>query len=142
MLACCCVLACCVSVTLSDYHLKLDLLRCSLDKLRDTKPRLNGLGWFMRLMVGQVPMTLHKNADRLRFKDEYNKFKSRTTLLYIIGPIVQILALWMQNTSWGVSSTTMDLLLKAHQLWLLYYYLTLSLRENILLANGSAILHW
>lgn len=35
-----------------------------------------------------------------------------------------------------------ELLLKIHQLWLLYYYLTLSLRENILLANGSDILHW
>lgn len=57
------------SVVLSDYHLKLDLLRCSLDKLRDTKPRTD-LGWFMRLMVGQVPMQLWKHADRMKFKDE------------------------------------------------------------------------
>jgi hypothetical protein len=54
----------------------LDLLRCSLDKLRDTKPRTD-LGWFMRLMVGQVPMQLWKHADRMKFKDEVRMRGSR-----------------------------------------------------------------
>ena len=33
-------------------------------------------------------------------------------------------------------------LFQLHQLWLLYYYFTLSLRENILYANGSSMKRW
>ena len=33
-------------------------------------------------------------------------------------------------------------LFQLHQLWLLYYYFTLSLRENILYANGSSMKSW
>ena len=33
-------------------------------------------------------------------------------------------------------------LFQLHQLWLLYYYFTLSLRENILYANGSSMKKW
>jgi len=140
---------------LSDYRLKLGLLRTSLDRLRDTKPRID-LGWFMRLMVGRVPMTLWKHGDRIRFKDEYNKFKARTTLIFIMWPLVQLLlhvcapepgAQWRGSVpglcfGFSLSTHSSELLLQAHQLWLLYYYTTLSLRENILLANGSDILHW
>lgn len=127
------------SAALSDYRLKLDLLRRALDKLRDTKPRTN-LGLFMRLMLGQVNMSLWKNADRIRFKDEYNKFKSRTTFVFILWPLAQLVLL-LFGARLGLP-TASDMLLKAHQLWLLYYYTTLSLRENILLANGSDIMHW
>ena len=69
---------------------------------------------------------------------KYNKFKSRTTLIFILFPLIQLAAGWFLK----LDSTSCDLLLKAHQLWLLYYYTTLSLRENILWANGSDILHW
>ena len=34
------------------------------------------------------------------------------------------------------------MLFQLHQLWLLYYYFTLSLRENILYANGSSMKSW
>jgi hypothetical protein len=142
---------------LSDYRLKLGLLRTSLDRMRDTKPRGDGLGLFMRLMVGRVPMTLWKHGDRIRFKDEYNKFKGRTTLIFLLWPLVQLALhmcaaedglLWSASSTrgacfgWSLSAHSSELLLQAHQLWLLYYYTTLSLRENILLANGSDILHW
>jgi hypothetical protein len=70
---------------------------------------------------------------------EYNKFKSRTTLLFLLGPLLQLGLMYLWPAFWKSQG---ELLLKIHQLWLLYYYLTLSLRENILLANGSDILHW
>ena len=57
------------SFSLTDYRLKLKLLKSSLDKLRETKPRINN-GMFVRLMLGQVNMVLWKQADRIRFKGE------------------------------------------------------------------------
>lgn len=71
--------------------------------------------------------------------DEYNKFKSRTTLLFLMWPCIQLLIKYFIPGLWKEQG---ELILKVHQLWLLYYYVTLSLRENILLANGSGILHW
>lgn len=82
---------------------------------------------------------LHASLPLSRTPDEYNKFKSRTTLLFLMWPVSQLLLMWLLPGFW---SSQGNLLLKVHQLWLLYYYLTLSLRENILLANGSDILHW
>lgn len=122
----------------NDYHLKLELLKSSLDKLRDTKPRIDN-GLFVRLILGRVNMALWKQADRINFKDEYNKFKSRTTMQFILYPAIQLIALFFFPQFWSQHG---DLALKLHQCWLLYYYLTLSLRENILLVNGSDILHW
>ena len=60
--------------------------------------------------------------------------------MFILWPLAQLLLL-LFGESFGLPSAS-DMLLKAHQLWLLYYYTTLSLRENILLANGSNIMQW
>jgi hypothetical protein len=53
---------------LHDYRLKLQLLKSSLDKLKETKPRIDN-GLFVRLMYGRVNIALWKQADRLMFKD-------------------------------------------------------------------------
>lgn len=127
-----------VAHALPDYRLKLTLLKSSLDKLRDTKPRIDN-GIFVRLMMGRVNLTLWKQADKINFKDEYNKFKSRTTMLFILWPCLQLALIYLWPALWSRQG---ELVMKTHQLWMLYYYLTLSLRENFLLANGSAILHW
>ena len=126
------------SPLLVDYGLKMNLLKQCLDKLRDTKPKVDN-GLFMRLMMGRVNMSLWKNADRMMFKDEYNKFKHRTTILFILFPLCQMVLALVNPTLWESQG---ELILKIHQLWLLYYYLTLSIRENLVLANGSDILHW
>ena len=60
--------------------------------------------------------------------------------MFILWPLAQLVLL-LFGARLGLP-TASDMLLKAHQLWLLYYYTTLSLRENILLANGSDIMHW
>jgi len=126
--------------SLTSLRLQLRLAKCSLDQLRDTRPRTDH-GLFMRLMLGKVGMTLWKQADRVHFKDEYNKFKARTTLIYILWPLIQLVLLYGVSPSSSLHSAA-PFILQLHQLWLLYYYTTLSLRENILLANGSAIMHW
>lgn len=53
---------------LHDYRLKLQLLKSALDKLKETKPRIDN-GLFVRLMYGRVNIALWKQADRLMFKD-------------------------------------------------------------------------
>ena len=71
--------------------------------------------------------------------------------MFIIWPFIQLAIELCGTESFGgsgmcfgfsLSTYYIELLLQAHQLWLLYYYTTLALRENILLANGSDILHW
>jgi len=85
---------------------------------------------FVRFMLGKVSVKMWKKSEQLLFRDEYNKFKLRTTWIFILWPLLQLFAF------------SHPLVWTAHQLWLLYYYMSLSLRENILQANGSNIHNW
>jgi hypothetical protein len=123
---------------ISEFQLKLSHLKGELDKLRDTKPQINN-GLFIRLLLGQVNMRLWKQSDRIRFKDEYNKFKTRTTLVFILFPLIQLSLRFFTPDFYDEYWLHFC---RFHHMWLIYYYLTLSIREIILLVNGSAILLW
>ncbi|KAF2071748.1 hypothetical protein CYY_006933 [Polysphondylium violaceum] len=85
---------------------------------------------FVRLFLGQVNVKHYREFEKFRLKQEYEKFKKKTNPQFIL--FVVLLLLYPHSsfitTSW--------------QIWLLYYYVTLALRENILLVNGSAIKPW
>ncbi|KAM9969860.1 hypothetical protein ACTFIR_001697 [Dictyostelium discoideum] len=85
---------------------------------------------FVRLFLGQVNVKHMRENEKFRLKQEYEKFKKKTNPQFIL--FVVLLLLYPQSsfvtTSW--------------QIWLLYYYITLALRENILLVNGSSIKPW
>jgi len=85
---------------------------------------------FIRLMMGKVEMKMWKKGDMDQFRAEYNKFKLRTTIIFIIFPLVQLLLVANR------------FLFTLHQTWLIYYYTSLALRENILQLNGSNIKAW
>jgi len=84
----------------------------------------------VRLFLGQVNVKLSREGERFRLKQEYQKFKRKTDPLFILFVIVQLFVL---------RSRALEILF---QVWLLYYYTTLALRENILKVNGSNINYW
>lgn len=117
-----------VVANLNGYRAELDRCVTVLSSTRCLKPRTGSL--FIRFLLGRINVSYWKLGDRLALKNEYNKFKKGTTLVFVAAPALQ-LALLQNRTTFIL-----------HQLWLVYYYLTLSIRENILQANGSAIKDW
>ncbi|CEO95353.1 Transmembrane protein 120 like protein [Plasmodiophora brassicae] len=111
------------------YQARLDRVRKSLDKLRSIEPRRGT--WVIRMFLGErVNTKVWKRSELFAMKDAYNNYKSKSTIIFILFPLVQLL----------VSSHRFIGIL--HQLWLLHFYLSLSLRESLLLCNGSNIMPW
>lgn len=82
----------------------------------------------LRLFIGSVPLMMPPRR-RLRYKQDYEAFKLRYTLIFIALSAVQLVVTW----SWldAVAS-----------FFALYYYSTVLLREHILVVNGSNIRAW
>eukprot|EP01112_Ceratiomyxa_fruticulosa_P005673 TRINITY_DN1645_c0_g1_i1.p1 TRINITY_DN1645_c0_g1~~TRINITY_DN1645_c0_g1_i1.p1 ORF type:complete len:334 (-),score=45.65 TRINITY_DN1645_c0_g1_i1:89-1090(-) len=103
-------------------------LRSRLSKLKQQyTPETGSL--FVRLFLGQVNVKQYRDGERFRLKQEYEKFKHKTSpqfLLFVV--LIHYYPHPMFITAW--------------QIWLLYYYITLALRENILRVNGSSIKSW
>eukprot|EP00823_Brevimastigomonas_motovehiculus_P009254 TRINITY_DN8922_c0_g1_i1.p1 TRINITY_DN8922_c0_g1~~TRINITY_DN8922_c0_g1_i1.p1 ORF type:complete len:377 (+),score=44.18 TRINITY_DN8922_c0_g1_i1:73-1203(+) len=114
---------------LEKYRLELSRLKSSLDSLKSVAPSWNE-SLFLRLFMGSVNVKFWKQGEKLQFKKEYEKFKFRTTFIFLLFPIIILFV------------TAHPLLFTLHQVWLLYYYISLSIRSNILQANGSQIFSW
>jgi len=84
---------------------------------------------FIRFFLGQVNVKQYREGERYVLKKEYEKFKNRTSIIFLVAVIVQMIF-------------PINILQVLFQVWLLYYYVSLALRENILRVNGSAILPW
>jgi hypothetical protein len=94
--------------------------------------------FFSRMLLGRVNLKVWNSAERTRLRDEYNKFKLRTNVLFVLLPVIVLVAHVKLRLVWA-DTHWMSLL---HQLWLLYFYTSLALRENILLVNGSNVRPW
>ncbi|KAA0158654.1 hypothetical protein FNF31_05301 [Cafeteria roenbergensis] len=120
----------------SRLTVRLDEADGALQQARRLRPVTGSL--FIRLFLGSVNVKVSHEEDRKKLKEEYNKFKSRTNLLFILIPLswaanIYLLSDWLSYTHW--------ITVFGH-IWLLYYYVTLALRENILRVNGSRIMSW
>eukprot|EP01118_Nematostelium_gracile_P001233 TRINITY_DN11287_c0_g1_i1.p1 TRINITY_DN11287_c0_g1~~TRINITY_DN11287_c0_g1_i1.p1 ORF type:complete len:296 (-),score=62.42 TRINITY_DN11287_c0_g1_i1:9-857(-) len=89
-------------------------------------PRTGSL--FVRLFLGKVNVKHYREGERRALKEEYQKFKRKTDFLFLAFTVVQYFDFKPLETLF--------------QTWLLYYYTTLALRENILKVNGSNINQW
>jgi hypothetical protein len=104
-------------------------VRASLEKIhRAATPETGSL--FVRLWLGQVNVKQYRDQDRNVLKLEYEKFKDRTNYLFFAFVTLQLLF-----------KRVLFLEVIFH-IWLLYYYTSLALRENILKVNGSNIKPW
>ncbi|TNM84494.1 hypothetical protein fugu_008672 [Takifugu bimaculatus] len=91
-------------------------------------PKKNGL--YLSLVLGNVNVTLLNKQAKFAYKDEYEKFKLVVTvILFIVSFTCRFL----------FSYRALDALFYFLLVW---YYCTLTIRESILITNGSRIKGW
>uniref|UniRef100_A0A3Q3G2C8 Transmembrane protein 120B n=1 Tax=Labrus bergylta TaxID=56723 RepID=A0A3Q3G2C8_9LABR len=91
-------------------------------------PKRNGL--YLNLVLGNVNVTLLSNQTKFAYKDEYEKFKLYMTIILMFGAITCLFFL-----NYRVTDEIFNFLL-------VWYYCTLTIRESILMSNGSRIKGW
>jgi len=115
---------------------EVDKLRRNVSPIKDSLRSLHNQNspetgsLFVRLFLGQVNVKQFRDGERFRLKQEYEKFKRKTNPQFML--FVFLLYAFPDS----------EMLVTAWQIWLLYYYTTLALRENILKVNGSNIKAW
>ncbi|XP_068079811.1 transmembrane protein 120A-A isoform X1 [Danio rerio] len=91
-------------------------------------PKKNGL--YLSLVLGNVNVTLLNKQSKFAYKDEYEKFKLYLTVLLLFFSF---------TCRFLVSYRVVDALFNFLLVW---YYCTLTIRESILINNGSKIKGW
>uniref|UniRef100_A0A8B9GFK3 Transmembrane protein 120A n=1 Tax=Amazona collaria TaxID=241587 RepID=A0A8B9GFK3_9PSIT len=91
-------------------------------------PKKNGL--YLSLVLGNVNVTLLSKQAKFAYKDEYEKFKLYLTIILLI---ISSSCRFLVNTR--VTDAVFNFLL-------VWYYCTLTIRESILINNGSKIKGW
>uniref|UniRef100_A0A8C6MIV0 Transmembrane protein 120Aa n=1 Tax=Nothobranchius furzeri TaxID=105023 RepID=A0A8C6MIV0_NOTFU len=91
-------------------------------------PKKNGL--YLSLVLGNINVTLLNKQAKFAYKDEYEKFKLvLTVILFVFSFMCRFL----------FSYRVLDALFNFLLVW---YYCTLTIRESILISNGSRIKGW
>ncbi|KAL1823973.1 hypothetical protein DCAR_0311993 [Daucus carota subsp. sativus] len=94
-------------------------------------------GRFLRMFIGPLNVRATRKDVQLKVKEEYNSFRDRTALLFLVFPL-----LLLGLRSWTWDGCLPALPVQLYQAWLLFLYTGLALRENILRVNGSDIRPW
>nr|CAH8841446.1 unnamed protein product [Trichobilharzia regenti] len=109
---------------------RLDILKKEylLRDIEDVLPRAPGL--YLRIVLGALNISFANKEDKFRYKNDYEQFK--IILSGICAVFAFILYFFIQNR---IVDTLFHFLL-------VWYYCTLTIRERILIANGSRIKGW
>ncbi|KAJ1093159.1 hypothetical protein NDU88_006267 [Pleurodeles waltl] len=91
-------------------------------------PKKNGL--YLNLVLGNVNVTLLSDQAKFAYKDEYEKFKLYLTIILLLGAVACMFFLHYRVTD------------EVFNFLLVWYYCTLTIRESILISNGSRIKGW
>ncbi|XP_065365109.1 transmembrane protein 120 homolog [Calliphora vicina] len=86
-------------------------------------------GRYLRIILGDVNVSILNRNDKVRYKDEYEKFK---LILNVIGLLMAFVNLIFNYRALELSYIFL----------LVWYYCTLTIRESILKVNGSRIKGW
>ena len=122
----------------NDCRLSLAASRRSLDSVRVILAPSEYAPLFLRLMLGNgFQPVVASSVERLRLKEEYYRFRDRSTLVFLLFPLL-LLLLAPTLSERNLINPAVQL----HEAWLLYFYTALAMRENILVANGSNIRKW
>ena len=96
-------------------------------RFRDTLPKKGEL--YLRIILGSLNVNLIEKDFRLKYKEEYERFK---LILNLIIFFVSCITLFINYKALDA----------ALQFLLVWYHCTLTIRESILIANGSRIHGW
>ncbi|KAJ7982551.1 Transmembrane protein [Quillaja saponaria] len=94
-------------------------------------------GGFLRMFLGPINVRASRKDIRLKVKEEYNGYRDRTALLFLLFPSALLI---LRSSVWSGCLPAFPVQL--YQAWLLFLYTGLALRENILRVNGSDIRPW
>jgi hypothetical protein len=87
---------------------------------------------YLRIILGgDLPVSILDKADQWRYKESYERFKLRVTLVIMIISLLMCTIL--------PANKALDALFHFLLVW---YYCTLTIRESILVVNGSKIQLW
>ncbi|XP_022336533.2 transmembrane protein 120A-like [Crassostrea virginica] len=97
-------------------------------EMEECLPHKNGL--YLSIILGSVSVSLLNKEDKYAYKHNYEMFKA--TVSYI-SMALSLVLLFVSDYRW------LDAVLHFLLVW---YYCTLTIRENILMVNGSRIKGW
>ncbi|XP_073956348.1 transmembrane protein 120 homolog isoform X1 [Choristoneura fumiferana] len=101
--------------------------KAMLHEIEATLPKQNSM--YLRIILGNVNVSILNKNDKFKYKDEYEKFK---LILSVIAFVLAVLNLY-------IDFRPLQLILIFLLVW---YYCTLTIRESILKVNGSRIKGW
>ncbi|KAK7088212.1 ion channel TACAN-like [Littorina saxatilis] len=97
-------------------------------EMEESLPHKNGI--YLSIILGQVNVSLLDKGDKFKYKQEYEKFKLTVSNIIML---ISLFTYFIQSYRW------VDALLNFLLVW---YYCTLTIRESILIVNGSRIKGW
>ncbi|KAL3267985.1 hypothetical protein HHI36_007120 [Cryptolaemus montrouzieri] len=101
--------------------------RIQLQGIEQTLPKQNGI--YLRIILGNVNVSILNKEDKFKYKDEYEKFKLVLSIICLVMSFLNVIIIFRP--------------LELCQIFLLvWYYCTLTIRESILKVNGSRIKGW
>ncbi|XP_028275325.1 transmembrane protein 120A-like isoform X2 [Parambassis ranga] len=109
--------------TMDELKEKIKMLPSAFSDMEAFLPKKNGL--YLNLVLGNVNVTLLSKQSKFAYKDEYEKFKLYLTVLLLLFSFI---------CYFFVSYRFLDAILNFLLVW---YYCTLTIRESILITNGS-----
>jgi len=109
--------------------LQKDLLRrtAQLSQMQEVLPRQSGR--YLRVLLGNVNCSILDKNEKYKYKEDYEQFK---LIVNLIGGILAVFNYFMDIR-------VFDLMFMFLIVW---YYCTLTIRESILIVNGSRIKGW
>lgn len=109
--------------------LQKDLLRrtAQLEQMQEILPRKSGR--YLRAILGNVDCNILDRNEKYQYKEQYEQFKL----------IVNLLGGFLAIASYFFNYMFLDKLVMFQIVW---YYCTLTIRESILIVNGSRIKGW
>uniref|UniRef100_A0A3Q2VNM2 Transmembrane protein 120A n=2 Tax=Haplochromini TaxID=319058 RepID=A0A3Q2VNM2_HAPBU len=113
---------------LDDIKEKIKIRPNAFFQMEAFLPKKNSL--YLSLVLGNVNVTLFNKQSKFAYKDEYEKFKLCLTVLLLLFSFI---------CYFFVSYRFSDVILNFLLVW---YYCTLTIRESILITNGSRIKGW
>ncbi|XP_061905041.1 ion channel TACAN [Entelurus aequoreus] len=114
--------------SIADIKMSIEERDNAFSEMEAFLPKKNGL--YLTLVLGNVNVTLLNKQSKFAYKDEYEKFKLVLTV---------ILFLFSFTCRFLFSYRALDALFNFLLVW---YYCTLTIRESILINNGSRIRGW
>ncbi|KAF8796995.1 ion channel TACAN-like [Argiope bruennichi] len=111
----------------TELKKSVNIRKEELRTMSSVLPKDSGL--YLKIVLGSVNVTLLNEEERFKYKDEYERFKLVVTCI--------VLSLSFLNVFTAYRS--LDAIVHFLLVW---YYCTLTIRESILVVNGSRIKGW